>query len=33
MSNEAELLVGLSHDELEALADSILAPCSAISFE
>lgn len=26
MSSNAELLVGLSHDELEALADSMLAP-------
>ena len=26
MSNESELLVGLTDDELEALADSILAP-------
>ncbi len=26
MSIDAELLVGLSHDELKALADSILAP-------
>ena len=26
MSNESELLVGLTDDELEALADSLLAP-------
>lgn len=26
MSNDSELLVGLSDDELEALADSMLAP-------
>lgn len=26
MSSESELLVGLSYDELEALADSMLAP-------
>ena len=26
MSNESELLVGLTDDELEALADSMLAP-------
>ena len=26
MNNESELLVGLSDDELEALADSMLAP-------
>lgn len=26
MSSDSELLVGLSHDELEALADSMLAP-------
>ena len=26
MSSDADMLVGLSHDELEALADSMLAP-------
>jgi hypothetical protein len=26
MSSDSELLVGLSYDELEALADSMLAP-------
>jgi hypothetical protein len=26
MNSDSEVLVGLSHDELEALADSILAP-------
>lgn len=26
MSNDSEILVGLSEDELEALADSVLAP-------
>jgi len=26
MSSDAELLVGISHDELEALADTMLAP-------
>jgi hypothetical protein len=26
MNSDSELLIGLSHDELEALADSMLAP-------
>ncbi len=33
MNNESELLVGLSDDELEALADSMLAPSAQVRLD
>ena len=33
MSNDSELLVGLSVDELEALADSLLAPAAQVRLD
>ena len=33
MSNDSELLVGMSDDELEALADSILAPSAQVRLD